>query len=583
MESPYTEQENHAHYIACSSRLDQINSRSIRRNKFTFISSAIIGFFGALSVRVNGYSMLIDLIDKRKDINLDPDYYEKNIVNLMASNIFAGVLSLLMAAFIILLGYVGVSRTRAKVSHIILFIFYGYMIIDSIVHIGERKTDVIAFAVGTAGLILYYPSISEFLDFLQISQVEGYPHFNLRLTEQIEHPEYEPDHKLEDSRNTNTGMVNLIHENVSLPQDSPMGNIYGNSMMDNIPDTPVAIPHRGDFQRRLEAEEKDDELRKAPVLSPAEKLELESKLGTSEKGKALLGDISAITAAKKTGEKSAQVEIPEINTSAAYKDSRLIKPEFSKLGALFPERKPSKEVRKQNFLEDISAIANAKKTGTRLPEKTAEPKSPANFSDSKPVKLNSLSDIPDAAKAERQNLREGKTDITPPPVYKLINDSEKRTQNLLADISAVAKNKKADTEPQTDAVKQDIPLAPLDFKPEQTAKKTEEAVIPKENEAVKPIISDLPTSDAVSKADSEAEKLSTPENISAIAQTKKEEAVKGTAPETVKASENTQNEKKELSFDEKMAEIRKEAEKLRSNTKSSAKSEYEKLFDQYKI
>ena len=506
MESPYKEKENHAHYIACSSRLSDIENKARKRNTYTLVTSIIAGFFGAMSVRINGYSLLVDLCDKRKDVFIDPDKYANNIVDLMASNLLTGVLTLIMAAFIILLGYVGLTKSKAKITHILLFAFYCYMIVDSIVHIGDRKTDIIAFGLGIVGVYLYYPAISEYLDFREISEAEGYPFFNLRLTEQNEHPDYEPDHRFEDSNMVNSGMNNLLYENVSLPPDSPMVKKTGSSFMDDIPDTPAVIPQRGDALRKKNAENQ----------ASAEKAMLSEKLNSTEKGRALLEDISAIAAAKKSGNPIESNSIPQKTAEEFERESRLIKPEYSKIGSLFPEKKPSKEQRRQSFLEDISAIANAKKK-----------ESAQKNSEDKPV-------IPRLSSLDSKN------------------DADSRKQSFLEDISAVADAKKKESAQKNSEDKPGIPrLSSLD-----------------------------------SKTDADSRKQSFLEDISAVANAKKEKNSEKSVPEAGKTTETANNaeaEKKELSFDEKMDKIRQEADKLRSGKKNSEKSEYEKLFDQYKV
>lgn len=225
MQNKYSELPDHGHYTACSSRLREIDDKSRLRFKFTIFTTAAVCIFGAWGARVNGFSLLADLLVGREE------FAGGNAVD----NLTCGFLHIVMFIILTLLAFVGRARSDAKVTHIIMLAFYCFTVIQSIIHIGERRSDVAAFAVGIFGIILYIPSIADFFDFREISAAEGYPYFNERFAQQAENNHYETQYYTKPSQRTNKTMaiINEV-ENIEEKSENTNKNTEKCNYMDDI-------------------------------------------------------------------------------------------------------------------------------------------------------------------------------------------------------------------------------------------------------------------------------------------------------------------------------------------------------------
>lgn len=225
MENKFTERPDHSHYGACSSRLREIDDKSRFRSKYTIISSAAACMFGAWGARINGFSLLTDLFTGRKE------FMGHNALD----NLGGGFLHIITFILLVLLAYLGRVRNQLKFTHIILLGFYCFTALQSILFIGQRRSDVAAFAIATLGIILYIPSIAEFYDFKHISSAEGYPYFNERFTMQNENNTFTPVHSFENLKTENNSMEYIPKsENTATALDNTKKSSDKNKFMDDI-------------------------------------------------------------------------------------------------------------------------------------------------------------------------------------------------------------------------------------------------------------------------------------------------------------------------------------------------------------
>lgn len=119
-----------------------------------------------------------------------------------------------------------------RICGVILFGLYLAMGIFGLIGIGSNTADFLTFAVGAAGAAKSFMLVPDYLDWQQLKETEGFPHFNERFAFQSENPDYSPVH-------TGDGST----DKMSAPDQVDLQQFTG---LDNMPEMP-ALPTAKQF------------------------------------------------------------------------------------------------------------------------------------------------------------------------------------------------------------------------------------------------------------------------------------------------------------------------------------------------
>lgn len=151
-------QPNHEHYTACCSRMTAIKKISLRIMIITLAASAFMIILSLFGVDLSVLSIIPGLFG---------DKYS-------ALYFFAQCFELIVMAIISILGCM-----RYKICDVILFVIYALMVIYSfLTHMTPAP-----MIIGGIGVIFSWQSISAMLDYNQLEETEGFPHFLVVLAD----------------------------------------------------------------------------------------------------------------------------------------------------------------------------------------------------------------------------------------------------------------------------------------------------------------------------------------------------------------------------------------------------------------
>ena len=165
---------DHGHYVRCLARKDEIDRNAIRMLRYTLMSCGIFLLFTIYTLRFAVISWIPSLMGESTEVA--PLFTQMFIIILIG----------LMSAM---------NCGKYKIFGLVLFGFYIALAIFGVICMGSNTADIISLIIGSGGIATSFRSVSDYLDWNQLMETEGFPHFNLRFAEQIENPEYVPVHK----------------------------------------------------------------------------------------------------------------------------------------------------------------------------------------------------------------------------------------------------------------------------------------------------------------------------------------------------------------------------------------------------
>ncbi len=167
--SELAEKPNHEHYLACLSRMQDINKICHRCFLYTLISGFILGTLTFFTLRFSVISIIPNLVGESTEVGS----------SLVQVAILLGMTTLS-----------AVSVFKYKFCNVILFAIYCAMTVTSL--FSREFADVFTFMVGAGGIIFTYRAYGVWCDYRQLMNTEGFPHFSLRLAEEDESDGYVP-------------------------------------------------------------------------------------------------------------------------------------------------------------------------------------------------------------------------------------------------------------------------------------------------------------------------------------------------------------------------------------------------------
>lgn len=238
-EEKYRAMPDHSHYTLCSDRITAINEKGKRAFYYTFIVALILSAGSMFGIRFNVLSLFSDLMVGNGQTN-------------SFGLILSGMLNILTTLLLILLAIFG--KAKYKFCNVILFSVYLAMPLSCLMNLGGRASDILTMALGTGGIIIYFPMLSAWRDYKAISRTEGFPYFSERFTRQLENPEYTSKDYREDYADEEKPMEEIeknLTENIYL-RKFPEKKQSEKTDMEIPSEIPVQIPHRGDGKKRRE-------------------------------------------------------------------------------------------------------------------------------------------------------------------------------------------------------------------------------------------------------------------------------------------------------------------------------------------
>ena len=257
-EEKYRAMPDHSHYTLCSDRITAINEKGKKAFYYTFITALILSAGSMFGIRFNILSLLSDLMvgtGKTNSFGL----------------ILVSMLNILTSLFLILLAVFG--NSKYKFCNVILFSIYLAMPLSCIMNFTSRSSNILTFAIGTAGVIIYFPMLSAWRDYKAISKTEGFPYFSERFTHQLENPDYTSKDYREDYADSEKPMDEIekkLTDNIRL-EKIPEKKKSENTYMETPSEIPVQVIHRGDGKKKREENQ-------VKVQSPSFNPELAKKI-----------------------------------------------------------------------------------------------------------------------------------------------------------------------------------------------------------------------------------------------------------------------------------------------------------------
>ena len=165
------EKPDHGHYPVCLQRKDDIDRSALLTLKYTLIVSGMLVFLTLCTFRPAVVSWIPSLLGESTEV---APFFLQLLISLMP------------------IAMAGINCGKRKVFGMILFGFYIAQAVFGFICMSSNFVDVFSLILGLGGVATSFRAVSDYLDWKQLMETEGFPHFNLRYTEQIENPDYVP-------------------------------------------------------------------------------------------------------------------------------------------------------------------------------------------------------------------------------------------------------------------------------------------------------------------------------------------------------------------------------------------------------
>lgn len=215
------EQPNHGHYSACLGRKAEIDSGCRKTFFYTVFASAVFIVLTIYTLRIAVISWLPAMLGESTEVG--PYFLQ----------IFLILCLLLVAAL---------GCSKYKIFHVLLFLIYALMVFVAAVFHPYGISDVISLVIGAGGAATTFRSYSAFMDYRQLEQTEGFPHFNERYTNQVENGSYSSTY-----RYSYDDFSNEMDNTVPAAPIAPSPSV---SFDDSSPEMPELIPVKGFFDNK---------------------------------------------------------------------------------------------------------------------------------------------------------------------------------------------------------------------------------------------------------------------------------------------------------------------------------------------
>ena len=164
---------NHGHYVKCLARKFEIDKNALLVLKYTILMCCVVLLFTLCTFRLAVVSWVPSLIGDSTDI----------------AALFTQILIVLAIG-----GCAALNCGKYKIFGMILFGFYIAQAVFGFICMDDNAADIFSLILGIGGVATSFRAVSDYLDWNQLRETEGFPHFNLRYAEQLDNPEYVPVH-----------------------------------------------------------------------------------------------------------------------------------------------------------------------------------------------------------------------------------------------------------------------------------------------------------------------------------------------------------------------------------------------------
>lgn len=203
------EKPDHGHYPVCLGRKTDIEKNSSTVLAYTIGACAALLVASLLTARFSVISWIPALFGDSTDVGA----------------LFVQILEILA---IVGLAAVNCSKNH-RICGVILFAIYLAMAVFGLIGLSSNTADLLTFALGSFGAARSVVLIPDYLDWQQLKETEGFPHFNERFAYQNENSNYAPVHTGEGAS-----------DKMSSPDQINIKNFTGLDNMPEMPELPSA-------------------------------------------------------------------------------------------------------------------------------------------------------------------------------------------------------------------------------------------------------------------------------------------------------------------------------------------------------
>lgn len=203
------EKPDHGHYPVCLGRKTDIERNSVTVLAYTCAACAVLLTGSLITARFSVISWIPALFGDSTDV---------------------GALFVQILVILAIVGLAAVNCSKKyRICGVILFMIYLAMGIFGIIGVGSNSADFLTFAIGALGAVKSAVLIPDYLDWKQLKETEGFPHFNERFAYQNENSNYAPVHTGEGAS-----------DKMSSPDQIDIKNFTGLDNMPEMPELPSA-------------------------------------------------------------------------------------------------------------------------------------------------------------------------------------------------------------------------------------------------------------------------------------------------------------------------------------------------------
>ena len=198
------EKPDHGHYPVCLGRKTDIERNSTTVLAYTCGACAALLVASLLTGRFAVISWIPALFGDSTDV---------------------GSLFVQIVEIIAIVGLAALNCSKNhRICGVLLFGIYLAMAVFGLLGMGSNSFDFMTFALGAMGAAKSFILIPDYLDWQQLKETEGFPHFNERFAFQNENSEYAPVHTGEEAS-----------DKMSAPDQLDIKHFTG---LDNMPEMP---------------------------------------------------------------------------------------------------------------------------------------------------------------------------------------------------------------------------------------------------------------------------------------------------------------------------------------------------------
>lgn len=111
---------------------------------------------------------------------------------LMGESTEPGPFMVQILTIILIIVIAALNYGKHKICGVVLFFIYAFMAVFGFINSGNNLPDIMTAALGAFGVVRSFTAFRDYTDWKQLVETEGFPYFNIKVTEADENPTYQP-------------------------------------------------------------------------------------------------------------------------------------------------------------------------------------------------------------------------------------------------------------------------------------------------------------------------------------------------------------------------------------------------------